>query len=47
MEQVLHGCACTIETVRREIRNSKKSVKALSEGRGFSYRMVSKGSIGT
>ena len=31
MGQVLHGCARTTEAVRREIQNSKESVKELSE----------------
>jgi hypothetical protein len=31
MEQVLHGCAKTTEAVRREIQNSKESLKKLSK----------------
>ena len=42
MGQVLHGCARTTEAVRREIQNSKESVKALSERLGLNYKTVLK-----
>ena len=42
MGQILHGCARTTEAVRREIQNSKESMKALSERLGLNYKMVSK-----
>ena len=42
MGQVLHGCARTTEAVRREIQNSKESVKALSERLGLNCKTVSK-----
>ena len=42
MGHILHGCARTTEAVRREIQNSKESVKALSERFGLNYKMVSK-----
>jgi hypothetical protein len=31
MGQVLHGCAKTTKTVRKEIQNSKESLKKLSK----------------
>ena len=42
MGQVLHGCARTTEAVRREIQNSKESVKVLSERLGLNYKTVLK-----
>ena len=42
MGQILHGCARTTEAVRREIQNSKESMKALSERLGLNYKTVSK-----
>ena len=42
MGQVLHGCARTTEAVRREIQNSKESLKALSERLGLNYKTVLK-----
>jgi AraC-like DNA-binding protein len=42
MGQILHGCARTTEAVRREIQNSKESVKALSERLGLNYKTVLK-----
>ena len=42
MGQILHGCARTTEVVRREIQNSKESVKALSERLGLNYKTVLK-----
>ena len=42
MGQILHGCARTTEAVRREIQNSKESMKALAERLGLNYKTVSK-----
>ena len=42
MGQILHGCARTTEAVRREIQNSKESMKSLSERLGLGYKTVSK-----
>ena len=42
MGQVLHGCARTTEAVRREIQNSKESMKALAERFGLNCKTVSK-----
>ncbi len=42
MGQIFHGCASTTESVRREIQNSKESVKALSERLGLNYKTVAK-----
>ena len=42
MGQILHGCARTTEAVRREIQNSKESIKALIERLGLNYKTVSK-----
>ena len=42
MGQILHGCARTTEAVRREIQNSKESVKELSERLGLNYKTVLK-----
>ncbi len=43
MGHALHGCARTTEAVRREVQNSKESVKPLSERLGLNYyKTVSK-----
>ncbi len=42
MGQVLHGCARTTEAERREIQNSKESMKRLSERLGLNYKTVTK-----
>ena len=42
MGQILHGCARTTEAVRREIQNSKESMKALAERLELNYKTVSK-----
>jgi hypothetical protein len=42
MGQILHGGARTTEAVRREIQNSKKSIKALSERYSINHKTVVK-----
>ncbi len=42
MEQILRGCARTTEAVRREIQNSKESMKWLSERLELNYKTVAK-----
>ncbi|MDR1334710.1 MAG: IS481 family transposase, partial [Holosporaceae bacterium] len=42
MGQVLHGCARTTEAVRREIQNSKESIKTLSNRYSINHKTVIK-----
>lgn len=42
MGQVLHGCACTTEAVRREIQNSKASLIKLAAQYGINPKTVAK-----
>ena len=42
MGQVLHGCATTTETIRRAIRNSQESLRALAKRYGINQKTVAK-----
>ena len=42
MGQVLHGCATTTEAIRRTIRSSQESLKALSRRHGINPKTVAK-----
>ncbi len=42
MGQILHGYACTTEAMRRNVQNSKESMKAFSERLDLNYKTVSK-----
>jgi hypothetical protein len=42
MGQVLHGCATTIEAIRRAIQHSQESLRALSKRYGINPKTVAK-----